>query len=214
MKARPIICIVEGRGECAAVPSLVNRMLRHLRRDRRLAADPTRVICTKDGSRITEPHNPARQLGIEVFVERAAREKPAGILVVVDAEDRCAANAGGPPLGPSLRLRAAPFAGEIPLGVVVADRMFEAWFLADAQSLVAKGCLPGTDAVPRLRVPSQTHRGPKTLLTALLGTHYSETEHQPVLASVLSLPLRPALRRRAPSLHKLFREVDALSRQA
>lgn len=216
MKARPIICIVEGQGERGAVPALVNRMLKHLRRDRRFHADAERVLCTKDGSRIVEPHNHERKLGVEFFVGLAARDKPAGILVVVDAENRCASAppSPAPPLGPSLRARAAPVAGSIPLAVVVADRMFEAWFLADAQSLVARAHLRSANSMPKLRVPSQTHLGPKSVMTNLLGTTYSETGHQPALAEVLSLPLRPGLKRRAPSLYKLFREVDALSRQA
>ena len=131
-----ILCIVEGDGETKAVPTLVNRILRQLRRHRTILADDRRVICTHDGSRITEPHAPERRLGIEYYVQRAAREKPAGILVVVDAEDRCRARAQGQPaLGPELVARGKPFAGEIPLGVVVANPMFEAWFLADFHSL-------------------------------------------------------------------------------
>lgn len=211
MNARRIICIVEGQGEATAVPIVVNRMLQHLRCDRRLAADPERVICTKNGDRITAPHDPARQLGIEHFVARAAREKPGGILVLVDAEKRCLHSTHGvPPLGVLLRQRAEAVAGRIPLGVVVANRMFETWFLADFHSLQRRGLLPPSARLAQWRTP-ETLGGCKGWMEELLGRKYSETRDQPRFAERLSLPLKPGMQRRSPSLWKLFREVRGLT---
>lgn len=211
MNPRRLICIVEGQGEAAAVPIVVNRMLQHLRRERRLAADPEHVICTKNGDRITAPHDPARQLGIEYFVARAAREKPGGILVVVDAEKRCLQRAvGTPPLGVHLRQRAEPIAGNIPLGVVVANRMFETWFLADFHSLQRRGILPASARLELWRTP-EALGGCKGRMEELLGRKYSETGDQPRFAERLSLPLKPGMQGRSPSLWKLFREVRRLT---
>lgn len=211
MSVQQLICIVEGEGERSAVPVVVNRVLQHLRRHRTIVADPERVICTKGGDRITEPYNPARKLGIEFFVQKAAREKPRGILIVVDAEERCIKRqAGLPPLGVELCARARPFAGDIPLGVVVANRMFESWFLADFHSLRANRHLPAEARLPEWRAP-ESLGGCKGRLKDLLGRSYSETVDQPRLAGCLSLPLRPAMQRRAPSYWKLFREIKKLS---
>jgi hypothetical protein len=210
-----LICIVEGNGECTAVPAVVNRILRHLRRDRVIAADPDRVICPKNGDCITEPYDPDRKLGIEYFVQRAANERPGGILVVVDAEDRCVERQarGLPGLGPDLLQRAQPFAGGVPVAVVVANRMFESWFLADFHSLRSRGYLPAAARLPSWRTP-ESLAGCKGRMRDLLGRKYSETRDQPLLALRLSLPLRPAMQRRAPSLFKLFREINKLSREA
>jgi hypothetical protein len=212
VSARRLICIVEGQGESVAVPIIVNRILLHLRRHLTLAADPDRVICTKNGDRITEPHDAARQIGIEFFVQRAAREKPGGILVVVDAEDRCAKRGAGLlPLGVELLERAERHAGSIPVGVAVANRMFEAWFLADFHSLRARNHLPPTARLTSWRTP-ESLGGCKGRLKELMARSYSETGDQPRFAECISLPLRPAMQRRAPSYWKLFREINRLSR--
>ena len=215
MTSGRILCIVEGDGEREAIPALVNRIIRHLRRDRLVMADPVRVICTHNGDRITAPYEPARQLGVEYFVARAAREKPSAILVIVDAEDRCLKRTatGGPPLGPELLARAQPAAGGIPVGVVIANRMFESWLLADFHSLRARGQLPAAAQLPPWRTP-EAIGGCKGWLRDLLGRPYSETRDQPRLAQEISLPRGPALKQRAPSFAKLLREVDRISRAA
>ena len=210
--ARRLICVVEGDGECAALPILVGRMLRHLRREQCVQVDPI-VLCAKDGARIARPYDPRRQIGVEWFVARAAREKPAGILVVVDAEDRCLKRGDGEaPLGPHLLERARREAGGIPVAVVVANRMFEAWFLADFQSLRARGHLPASASFPHWRTPEAVG-GCKGWLKDALGRTYAETRDQVAFAGVISLPLRPPMQGRSPSLWKLFREVDRLSRE-
>lgn len=213
MNAGRLICIVEGDGERVAVPVLVNRMLKHLRRERTIVADPERILCTKNGDCITEPYDPKRQLGIEYFVQRAAREKPSGILVIVDAEDRCVKGmeAGRAGLGKLLHQRAVPFVGDIPLGVVVANRMFESWFLADFHSLRSRGLLPATARFPQWKTP-ESLGGCKGRIKEILGRSYSETRDQPRFSEHLSLPLNPAMQRRAPSFWKLFREIKKLSR--
>lgn len=213
--AQRLICIVEGDGECAALPILVGRMLKHLRRELRVTVDAEYALCAKDGERIVRPYNPARQIGVEWFVARAVREKPAGILVVVDAEERCVKRKeeGKESLGPHLLGRAQRVAGGIPVAVVVANRMFEAWFLADFQSLRARGHLPSSASFPDWKTP-EAKGGCKGRLEDALGRRYRETKDQAELASVTSLPLRPAMQRRSPSLWWLFREVDRLSRKA
>jgi hypothetical protein len=50
-------------------------------------------------------------------------------------------------------------------------------------------------------------------MSDLLCRKYSETRDQHAFAQYVSLPLRAQLRARAPSFHKLYREVDRISRE-
>ncbi|MBI4918181.1 MAG: hypothetical protein HY825_20255 [Acidobacteria bacterium] len=162
---------------------------------------------------VTRPHDEARMLGIEYFVRIAVRDKPAAVVVIVDAEERCVARtaAGEPPLGPELLGRARAVAGDIPVAVVVANRMFEAWFLADFHSLRSRKKLPADARFQHWRAP-ETVGGCKGWLEAALGVKYRETVDQGRLAADVSLPVRHHMRGRAPSFHKLYREVDRISR--
>jgi hypothetical protein len=209
-----ILCVVEGEGERMALPPLIDRMLRQLRRHRRLMVDPDRVLCAHNGDRITAPYDAQRQLGIEFFVGRAAREKPAAIVVVVDAEQRCVqrAGAGDVPLGPHLLARARVVAGDIPVAVIVANRMFEAWLLADFHSLRSRGHLLSAAQFPQWQTP-EARSGCKKTLTDALGRKYLETVDQERLARVVSLPIRAAMRARTPSFHKLYRDIDQISQE-
>ncbi|MCU0691475.1 MAG: DUF4276 family protein [Polyangiaceae bacterium] len=215
MKEHTIVCVVEGDGERVAVPILVNRILQRLRRHPRLRVDPDFVLCPRNGDCIVAPHNPQCQLGIEVFVGRAVREKPAAVLVIVDAEQRCVDRAtnGLPPLGPELLARARAVAGEVPVGVVVANRMFETWFLADYHSLRDRGRFLADSRYPGWRTPEE-NGGCKGWMRDFLGRKYLETSDQAEFAKIVSLPVRAKLRERSPSFFKLYREVDRLSREA
>ncbi len=64
---------------------------------------------------------------VERAVEFAARrmEPPRAILILIDADDDCPAQ-----VGPELLHRATVARSDVPLGVVLAKREFEAWFLA------------------------------------------------------------------------------------
>ena len=209
-----LLCIVEGEGELKALPILVQRMLKHLRREQWLQVDSERIICTKNGDRITAPYHAPRQLGIEYFVGIAARHKPAAILVVVDGEDRCRMRqeASLPSLGPELLARGQSVAGDIPLEVVVANRMFESWFLADFHSLRArKYFLPDAD-FPDWRTPEEV-AGCKEWMRRLMGKSYSPKIDQGTFAQGVRLPLRQAIKQRSPSLHILLKRVDSLSQR-
>ncbi|MDI3291594.1 DUF4276 family protein [Polyangium sp. 15x6] len=212
MTAKRIICVVEGDGEQIAVPRLVRRILERLRREKRVSVEAERTICAKCGDRITNPYNRERQIGVEYFVEQASRHRPSGILVVVDAEERCVKRVDGEErLGPHLLGRARQAAGGIPVSVVVANRMFEAWLLADFHSLRSRGHFLPTARLPRWSDPEGI-AGCKGWLRDALGRAYSETKDQPRLTELVSLPLRKAMRQRSKSFWKLYCEVDKLSR--
>ena len=120
--------IVEGQGDEAAVPLLLRRL-----RDEAKAW----------GLEIGRPHRRRRtQLvkkdPLQSAVRVAAlREDCAGILVLFDADDDCPAE-----LAPTLEQWAREAAGALPCAVVMANREYEAWFLASMEALRGRAGIP------------------------------------------------------------------------
>jgi hypothetical protein len=130
MPSLPIACIVEGHGEVEAVPILIRRIAARV--------DPARSILVKRPLRITRSQL-VRARELERAIELAARQlgRQGGILVLIDSDDDCPAE-----LGPQLLDRARKARSDFPIGVVLAKREFEGWFLASAESLRGKRGLP------------------------------------------------------------------------
>ena len=185
-----ISAIVEGQGECEAVPILVRRIARSL--------DPGLVplvgpVFRIPASRLIRPGE------MERAIELAARKNggQGGILVLLDCDDGCPATHA-----PSLLERAATARPDMPISVVLAKREFEAWFLAAAESLRGRRGLPPDLCGPN--APEET-RGAKEWLASRMasGRGYSETSDQPALAAVLDINAA----RRADSFDRFYREV-------
>mgnify|MGYP001560904941 CR=1 FL=1 len=123
-----IAAIVEGHGECEAVPILVRRIA--------LDVDPGFVPCVLSPLRIPASRL-VKQGEIERSIDLVARklQGQGGIIVILDcdAEDCCPAQAG-----PQLLERARASRGDILISVVLAKKEFEAWFIAAADSLRGK----------------------------------------------------------------------------
>ena len=119
--------IVEGQGDVAAVPLLLRRL---------------RVEAQAWGLEVGRPHKRRRtQLvkkdTLQIVVRVAAlRESCAGILILFDADDDCPAE-----LAPTLEQWACEAAGEIPCAVVMANREYEAWFLAGIEALRGRAAI-------------------------------------------------------------------------
>lgn len=132
----PILAIVEGDGETVAVPHLLRRLSRTLALGVPL-----------------EPHAPIRRGRSELVkrgvlerdVESAARRlRGRGcILILLDADDDCPKT-----LGSELLARARAARSDMPIGVVLANREYEAWFLAAAESLRGIAELPADLSYP------------------------------------------------------------------
>ena len=185
--------IVEGHGECEAVPILVRRIAQTL--DVALAVSIHPVLRVP-GSRL------AKQGEIERTVELAAR-KNAGqgaILVLLDCDDGCPAEDA-----PALLKRATAARPDLPVSVVLAKREYEAWFLAAAESLRGQRGLP-----PDLVGPQEPEaiRGAKEWLASRMpsGQGYSESSDQPALTSLFDMNAA----RRADSFDKCYREIVRL----
>jgi hypothetical protein len=212
MRARfRILAIVEGHGEERAVPVLLRRWFRHRRYDNFETRDL--AIRASGSGALKCPHDEKEDLGIEAYVAIAAAERPDGILVMLDADDECVKRAKSQErgLGPELRDRARAVAPHIPIEVVIANREYEAWFLAALPALRRAG------KVPRgARLPALTHiesiRGCKETLRALLGCPYEEATDQADFTG--ALPFTAGMTARSRSYGKLMRALEALTRAA
>ncbi|MEV4870673.1 DUF4276 family protein [Streptomyces syringium] len=190
-----IASVVEGEGEIAALPAVLRRLL--------YAAE----IWNAD---VKPPYLVSRgrlvkQGGLEAAVEGLARRVPSGapggILVVIDADDDCPAA-----LGPALLKRAEAVRPDRRIAVVLANREFEAWFLAAAPSLGGRAGLPGGLTVPE---NSEQPRDCKGWLTRHRtdGGSYRPRVDQAALADAFDLEMARA---NAPSFDKFFRDVHYL----
>lgn len=125
--------IVEGQGEVTAVPVLLRRL-----RDEAQAW----------GLEVAKPHKRSRpRLTKKDYLQESVRVASltngcAGILILFDADDDCPRQ-----LAQKLEEWALEAAAGIPCAVVMANREYEAWFLAGIEALQGKaGILP--DAPP------------------------------------------------------------------
>jgi hypothetical protein len=191
MATLSLACIVEGRGEEAAVPILLRRILSLLTPE--VAVDIQRPFRVNRGSLLKQ--------GLENAVERAIRvlPKPGAVLVLLDSDQDCPKH-----LAPELLERARLTAGgRLPVAVVLAACEFENWFIAAAESIAdCAGLSP--DLVSA--ADPESIRGAKEWLQKhmLSGKKYSPAIDQPRLASRFDLNAA----RRAPSFDKLYREME------
>jgi hypothetical protein len=188
-----VASIVEGDGEVRALPKLLFRLAREYAVMDLRVPPPMRV---PRGS-LTVPG------GIEREVSASAKRvnTAGGVLVLLDADDDCPAE-----LGPALLTRAQAARPDVRVSVVLANREFEAWFVAAAQSLAGKHGFPDDLAAP---ADAEKIRGAKEWLAqhrASPGT-YKPTVDQAPLASAFDLI---AARNGSASFDKFCREVKSL----
>jgi Domain of unknown function (DUF4276) len=186
-----VACIVEGRGDFNAAPVLLRRLVKFVNQDVYAKVRPFRIGRNK----LALPGE------LERAVELAGRglRLPGAVLILVDSDDDCPKK-----LAPLLLTRATGTAnGRWPVGVVLANREFESWFIAAAESIAGHAGLR-----PDLRAPEdpESIRGAKQWLQKAMPPDraYSPTVDQPFLAGQFDLKAA----RRAPSFDKLYREVE------
>lgn len=186
-----IATIVEGSGEVATLPLLIRRIATEL----------------MDGIwlDVPRPHRVGRDKlvksgGIEAAVDQAV--PGAGVLILIDADDDCPAG-----LGPDLLSRARKARPDKLISVVLANREFEAWFLAAAPSLRGVGGLPTSLELP---ADCEKPRGCKEWLSErrVDGQKYKPSVDQAALTARIDLRMA---RVNSPSFDKLCRELSYLA---
>jgi len=188
-----IAAIVEGHGECEAVPVLVRRIA--------LDIDPGFVPKVLHPLRV--PASRLLKAGeMERSIDLAARklQGAGGIIVIVDCDWNGACPARE---GPILLERAVKARSDIPVSVIFAKKEYEAWFLAAAESLRGKRGLPYTLEGPP---DPESIRGAKEWISERmpLGVSYSETDDQPAFTAEFDMG---KAREVASSFDKCYRDI-------
>lgn len=186
-----IAAIVEGHGECEAVPILI----------RRIGQDIAPDFVPKVLSPFRVPANRLVKEGeLERTIILAANKLQGrgGIVVINDCDDGCPAKDG-----PALLGRAKIARNDLPISVILAKKEFEAWFLAAAESLRNKRGLPNNLEPPE---DPESIRGAKEWLSEKMphSKSYAETTDQPAFTAVFDMN---AARRTSDSFHKCYREI-------
>jgi hypothetical protein len=209
-----IVPIVEGHGEVEAVPILLNRWLR-FRRYLNVEVDVAGPVRAAGQGAIKVAHDSENELGIEYYVELALRRRPLPdvILVLLDADEDCPRT-----LASDLLARARTMVpADYPIGVVVATREYEAWFLAAfpstrfRRSLMGQGFRLERQSLPRGMV-IEAIADCKVRIAGLIGVgKYEERVHQPALTQLL--PITRGMAQRSRSFRKLLKELHTLLRR-
>ena len=149
--------------------------------------------------------------GLERFIRFVADDHDA-LLVVADSDRDCPVT-----LARGLAERARMLQLAVPTAVVLAHHAFEAWFLADLESIVERR-VRGRVLIPGPVEPvadPDAVRNPKRTLDALTaaGESYRESRDQPSLASMIDLDAvfagSRSFRRLVGALSQLGEAVDA-----
>ena len=188
--------IVEGQGDETSVPVL----LRRLRDEAQLWE-----------LEIGRPHRRRRtQLvrrdSLQAAVQVAAlHEDCAGILVLFDADDDCPKD-----LGPTLEGWAREVSGQRPCAVVMANREYEAWFLASIEALRGyAGILPDAASHSNPEAPRDAKGELERRMSRTVS--YSATVDQVALTARLDLE---SAYRRCRSFRKLVNAFGSLATAA
>jgi hypothetical protein len=191
--------IVEGHGECEAVPILIRR-----------------IALTIDSGFVPRVLNPLRvpvlrliksdELERSITLAANKLNGKGGIVVIVDCDwkDAC------PKVdAPRLLERAKLTRSDIPISVVLAKMEFEAWFIAAAESLAGQ-CGLSTDLASPAN-PEEIRGAKEWLSSKMHHPHgYIEIHHQPSLTNVFDMNMA---RQKSPSFDKCFRDISRILQQ-
>lgn len=187
-----VASIVEGDGEVAALPVLLRRLAQW-----RGAADYVNVLTPirvyKDRF-LNRPEEFSRHLKLA-----AAKCGDAGwILILFDADDDCPAQKGAAVLA-----RAQAIIPHRHVAVVLANREYEAWFIAGAESL--NGCRGFKFQDQDASIDAEKPRNAKGWMRERMPAGYGETTDQPAFSAQFDLELA---HQRSRSFRKLCSEWD------
>lgn len=190
--------IVEGHGEVSAVPILLRRIFHEL-----FGFTTVQILrpIRQPRDKLLENRDECLQKSLNLAVQklRQAGAPPAVhlVLVILDADEECAAR-----VGPQFLKQAENLRADAQISVVLAVWEYETWFVAAAESLSKYLDLRG-QAVPEN--PEGASCRKSWIEARWRGTRYSESVDQPKLTAAMDLH---CCRSRSPSFDKLCREIE------
>lgn len=169
-----VVSIVEGHGEVAAVPILLRRLTSWV--DPSAFLNIGQPIRTKKDRFLRRDEEFSRHL--QLASVKAGED--GWILILLDADDDCPVE-----LARQVIAKASRILARGNFSVVVANREFEAWFLAAAGSLSGTR---GFELAPGTTVDSESPRDAKGWLSARMGASgYGETSDQPAFCAEMDI---------------------------
>lgn len=189
---KTIATVVEGHGEVQALPILLRRLAQEVAGTASVAVPTPFRLPRGQFQRADE---------LERAVAVAARRVPGagGVLVLADADDDCPVE-----LAADLLARAQSVAAGRRVEVVLAQREYEAWFLASLESL---GAHPDVHvAGPFAGYPESIRNAKGRVAQFMPNAKYSETRHQPAFSALMDLEAAAACR----SFRKLQSSMERL----
>lgn len=169
-----VVPIVEGDGEVAALPVLLRRLGERL--------SPAIPVDVSYPIRVRRDQFLQRNDVFEKQLRLAALKcvQSGWILILLDADDDCPKV-----LAEDIMRRARAIAPDRRISVVLANREYEAWFLASADSLNGKR---GFARPPGALPDAETARGAKEWLSRHIpGGKYREVSDQPAFSASMDL---------------------------
>jgi hypothetical protein len=191
-------CVVEGQGDVAALPILIERLARAINNE--IVVTVRQPVRMKRDRFISDEREFERRV---ILASRSAGGRNP-LLIVLDSEGGCPAE-----MGPRLLGKARAICPGRPVGCVVAHQEYETWFMAAPEAIRDQFELAKTPIAPQ---DPESRRGAKEWIKQHLprGKTYSETTHQHELTKRIDLKKARAI----PSFDKLYREVSRLLAEA
>ncbi len=171
-----VIAIVEGDGEVLALPILLRRLSGWLSPELMMTV-PTPIRVRRD--RFLNREGEFRRM---LMLAGSKCGNDGWILVLLDADDDCPAE-----LGAEILERARAIVPHRSVSVVLANREFEAWFLAAAGSLNGRRGFIYNDT--QHWEPESIRNAKGWLSQRMEGGSYRETTDQPAFAALIDLQL-------------------------
>jgi hypothetical protein len=191
-------CVVEGQGDVASLPILLQRLAREINKE--IVVTVRQPVRVKRDRFVSDDREFER--GVILASRSAGDSNP--VLILLDSEGYCPAE-----LGPRLLGKARSICAGRPVGCVVAHQEYESWFMAAPEVIRDHFELDETPIPPP---DPESRRGAKEWIRQYLppGKTYRETTHQPVLTKLIDLKKARAI----PSFEKMYREVSRLLTEA
>ena len=201
-----IATIVEGYGEVAALPTLLERIWYELIGGEYL--EILRPPIRQPRNKLAQNKDDALSRAVELAASKLIHTQsmmsdPELILVLIDADK-------DPPclLGPTLLKVAHQARGDKNISCVIANVEYETWFVASAESLTSDLDLSGDADLPE--DPESLRLGKGWIEKRFRGVKYSERVDQPKMTAKMDLNL---CRGKSPSFDKLCRDLESMVNQ-